>query len=240
MQCTNCEAQLNAGVKFCRNCGQPVDSATVQNAPQTPVQNTESNEEDVVTIDTDEIAQYFVGYGNFFKETLIKPSSVFSLDSNTWVFGLVNLIILAMLNAWMYNDEFFKNFLLEAVYIGGILGALFLVNQFLIKRQVSFLDIIKDFGGLMSLQLILMLVLKLLAPEFTVDSVLGLLSPGSGLGFFIFLTVVAGLHILLAVNYYVLRGLKNSQMKLNPYYQLVIANIIYFAVNYVIGMLITA
>ena len=92
----------------------------------------------------------------------------------------------------------------------------------------------------MSLQLILMLVLKLLAPEFTVDSVLGLLSPGSGLGFFIFLTVVAGLHILLAVNYYVLRGLKNSQMKLNPYYQLVIANLIYFAVNYVIGMLITA
>ena len=240
MQCTNCEAQLNATAKFCLNCGHPVNSETGKNTSKAPIQNKYETQEAAGTIDTNQIAQYFIGYGNFFKQTLIKPSSVFSLDSNTWVFGLVNLIILAMMNAWMYNDEFFNDFLLEAVYIGGILGALFLVNQFLIKRQVSFLDIIKDFGGLMSLQLILMLVLKLLAPEFTVDSVLGLLSPGSGLGFFIFLTVVAGLHILLAVNYYVLRGLKNSQMKLNPYYQLVIANIIYFAVNYVIGMLITA
>ena len=240
MQCTNCKAQLNENAKFCRNCGQPVDSATVQNAPQTPVQNTESNEEAVVTIDTDEIAQYFVGYGNFFKETLIKPSSVFSLDSNTWVFGLVNLIILAMLNAWMYNDEFFKKFLLEAVYIGGILGALFLVNQFLIKRQVSFLDIIKDFGGLMSLQLILMLVIKLITPDITTFDFMDPMSGVSGFGFFIFISFIGVLHILLAINYYVLRGLKNSQMKLNPYYQLVIANIIYFAVDYVIGMLITA
>ena len=181
-----------------------------------------------------------MGYGNFFKETLIKPSSVFSLDSNTWVFGLVNLIILAMLNAWMYNDEFFKKFLLEAVYIGGILGALFLVNQFLIKRQVSFLDIIKDFGGLMSLQLILMLVIKLITPDITTFDYMDPMSGVSGFGFFIFISFIGVLHILLAINYYVLRGLKNSQMKLNPYYQLVIANIIYFAVDYVIGMLITA
>ena len=240
MQCTNCDAPLNTGAKFCRNCGQPVESATVQNAPQTPTQNTEPNEEAVVTIDTDEIAQYFVGYGNFFKETLIKPSSVFSLDSNTWVFGLVNLIILAMLNAWMYEYEFFKNFMLESVSIAGILGALFLINQFLIKRQVSFQAIIKDFGGLMSLQLILMLVIKLITPDITTFDFMDPMSGVSGFGFFIFISFIGVLHILLAINYYVLRGLKNSQMKLNPYYQLVIANIIYFAVDYVIGMLITA
>lgn len=130
--------------------------------------------------------------------------------------------------------------MLESVSIAGIIGALFLANQFLIKRQVSFQDIIKDFGGLMSLQLILMLVLKLLAPDFTFDSIFGLMSPGSGIGFFIFLSVVSALHILLAVNYYVLRGLKDSKTKLNPYYQLVVANVIYFAVNYVIGLLIAA
>lgn len=239
MQCTNCEAPLNAGAKFCRNCGQPVDSATVQNAPQPPVQNTESNEEAVVTIDTDEIAQYFVGYGNFFKETLIKPSSVFSLDSNTWVFGLVNLIILAMLNAWMYNFDFFRHFMVEAISITGILAGLFLINQFLLKRQVPFLDIIKDFGGLMSLQLILMLVIKLLAPDMLSGDIFSLIQPGAGLGFFIFLTIIGALHIFLSINYYVLNGLKNSKMKLNPYYQLVAANIIYFAVDYVLGMLIT-
>lgn len=237
MQCTNCEAQLNAGVKFCRNCGQPVDSATVQNAPETPIQNTEPNEEAVVTIDTDEIAQYFVGYGNFFKETLIKPSSVFSLALDNWVFGLVNLIILAMLNAWMYNFDFFRHFMVEAISITGILAGLFLINQFLLKRQVPFLDIIKDFGGLMSLQLILILVIKLLAPDMLSGDIFSLIQPGSGLGFFIFLTIIGALHIFLSINYYVLNGLKNSQMKLNPYYQLVAANIIYFVVDYVFTLL---
>ena len=240
MQCTNCEAQLNAGVKFCRNCGQPVDSATVENAPQTPIQNTEPNEEAVVTIDTDEIAQYFVGYGNFFKETLINPSSVFSLDNNTWVFGLVNLIILAMLNAWMYNFDFFRHFMVEAISITGILAGLFLINQFLLKRQVPFLDIIKDFGGLMSLQLILMLVIKLLAPDMLSGDIFSLIQPGAGLGFFIFLTIIGALHIFLSINYYVLNGLKNSKMKLNPYYQLVVANIIYFVVDYVFTLLFKA
>ena len=112
--------------------------------------------------------------------------------------------------------------------------------SYILKRQVSFLDITKDFGGLMSLQLILMLLIKLLAPDMLSGDIFSLIQPGAGLGFFIFLTIIGALHIFLSINYYVLNGLKNSKMKLNPYYQLVIANIIYFAVNYVIGMLITA
>ena len=238
MQCTNCEAQLNATAKFCLNCGHPVNSETGKNTSKAPIQNKYETQEAAGKIDTNQIAQYFIGYGNFFKQTLIHPSSVFNLPQNNWVFGLVNLIILAMLNAWMFEFDFLRNSFLQFIPIAGILGGLFLINQFLLKRGASFLDIMKDYGGLMSLQIILMLVLKLLAPDIRVDNIFSLISPGSGLGLFIFIAAIASLHILLAVNYYVLTGLKDSKLKFNPYYQLVAANMIYFTVNYVVGQII--
>lgn len=99
------------------------------------------------------------------------------------------------------------------------MGSLYLINYFFSKEHHSFLEVIKNYGGLINVQIVLSLLMIFL----DMDS-----------GLFILLAIISVTYQMVYINYYILQSQSISKLKLSPYYQLLLGNIVFIILNIVI------
>lgn len=226
-KCMECHTKLKSTAKFCTNCGTKVDPIT-----PTEIKSNEENlgkdeivSEDIVSADTtatspresDVLQSYFYSYGEFLKETLIKPSAVFISKEATLMNGLISLGLYSLVLTLNTETEYFMNFIRFVVFQAIIIGILYLVNKFLIGGADEFLAVIVEYGGLINSQILLFLFIWL----FGIASRVGII--------LFFLGLFNQVNIIYL---YILQHQgRNNQPKVDKFYQLVIAYIpLYFVI----------
>lgn len=223
MICNECGNELRDTAKFCVQCGTKVDQKTkIQAGESERAENSSTLEMEETNSENsksqlDTIEFYAFDYFDFIKETLISPSSVFSKEGEIWKFGVTNLIIYSIILAINNYEPFFGAFFGYAILQVIFVGLLFLINKFILKGKDTFLDALGKYGGLISGQMIIFLLMQFVG----IDSALG------GILFFVTL-----LNQLLIFNLYVLNSQTTEKKRFDNYYQLLVSYIPLIALTF--------
>lgn len=227
-KCMECHTELKSTAKFCTNCGTKVEptatteikssAESLENDEITSAETVFENAAATSHTESDAIQSYFYSYGEFFKETLLKPSAVFISKEATLMNGLISLGLYSLVLTLNTETEYFMNFIRFVVFQAIIIGILYLVNEFLVGGVDDFLEVVVEYGGLINSQILLFLFIWL----FGIDSRVGII--------LFFLALLNQMNILYL---YILQHQEmNSQPKLDKFYQLVIACIPLYFVMY--------
>lgn len=216
MTCNECGNELRETAKFCVNCGatiaQTADISSNEHASEgiSYVSADEEAGSNLGELSLEDAEHYLFDYLDFIKENLLSPSSIFSQKNEVWIFGLVNLILYSVVLAMNTYGAFFTMFIQMLALQAAFVGVLFVVNKFLIKGTDSYLDALGKYGGMVSGQIILFLLIWF----FGVDS-----------GFGSFLIMIASIYQLLIFNVYIFESQTDEKRKVDNYYQLILSYI---------------
>lgn len=219
--CNECGNELNNTAKFCRNCGAKIDAknAEVVEGSGSAAINRQIEETagEVATAEAGTVETYFFDYLDFFKETLLHPSSVFRGGYTDWILGAISVGLFAIISAIISEEPFASSIVTALITEAVFVGILFLLNKYLLGGQDTYTDALGKYGGLINSQIILSLVLALVGVD-------------SGFGAFLFFVVL--INQLNIFNLYVLNSQSNVQHKLDRYYQLLVSYIPFIILAY--------
>lgn len=197
-KCQNCGEMVSDQVNFCPQCGELLvdlnsdmhDAQLTSNDAESDRPRTSQAEEYSTSEDKDEsiaeekwseikenveksfsfelVLSYLAGYGQFFVRTLMNPSVAFANDY--YLGGAINLIIFAILLVFASGAGFLLNLLAVPLYMLVLYG----VSRFILNNEMSFYDVIADFGGQLSLTNVLLLIVSFFGDHATVGPYLWL------------------------------------------------------------------
>lgn len=231
-KCNNCGAMMNEDAKFCTNCGAAfTETESNQNIDTSENSNSDSNENQtsqmvqnvsnaVKSVEYDKVAQ---GYWKYFLMTLKNPSTSFTVTDK--INGWIQFVLIAILNSLvsvsiltiMPTTEsgiglFFKLFFVQFIINVAGIGILFIFKNFVQKVSTPFNVVTSQYGGLLSINIILLLIVFISA----------LISPIAMISIIMVGVVLVGIVNVIAFNMYLLNGKNNS--KLDNFYVAVLAN----------------
>lgn len=241
--CNQCGNQLNDTAKFCKQCGTKVeidnvtiveeDESVASEAQTESVVHEENRSEPEVAVNestsesstnfVDTVGEVTFDYFNFLKETLISPTSVFDQVENQWVLGAVGLTLYAVIAALFSDDPFIGMFFTNIIMQLLIVGVLFLLNNFVLLGDDTYLDVLGKYGGLFNIQIVLLLLMSIFTGERIV----------------FFLSSVFIFSYLNIINLYIFKSQNSKPQKIDRYYQLLISYAILIVASYVIFFLLT-
>ncbi len=198
MECKQCHAPLEAGAKFCTNCGAHVSDEASKSQTETPTAtevttNEQANGQPAQSKATDYVAQgkaVSKQYWNFIPNALLNPFAASTRVKDTdKVNGLITLALFSLLiPLFTYSaigsyyrppflDTVLKPFMVLLIFFAILLAVKFGVAK-LMKADISFVQVMTRFGTLMVLPTTLALLAVVFAflNSYTFSTVLMLLS----------------------------------------------------------------
>lgn len=234
--CSNCHSEIKDGVKFCTECGQPVGNEERENTAnnqqygvnqKTQTVNSSQNVEPI--INTEKANHIIQNYMRYFERTLKKPTSSFRERSQ--VNGYIQFILLALISSFMgvfLNNyymsssteiiDFIRSFVIQIGISMATVAVVYLLKKIIYKSNESFGITATQFGGLLTINVIIQAVMLLFS----------IVSPG-GLPLFMLSLSVIGIAVgILAFNVYLFSDVSKSNM--DKFYVALIGNLVMCAI----------
>lgn len=246
--CTSCGKEQAIDAVFCSGCGLKSDG-TNQSGKTVTINTNDMKEKVTNTISLAKDNIQKSGYGNFFKETLIRPSSAIDNESsqNGWIhlilltisttFGLYMIIRSAINLAFSQiglgsmfglNDAILKGVrdeilprltLMSFAVYIVLIATAFLSLKIMTKSSQSFNQAVSQFGGLLTPNIILVTLAGLLSFLSSNEEILG------------FSAIIISFSLLLCLASYNFFLYKNATIKrFDKFYVLLTSNLLLFLI----------
>lgn len=234
--CLNCHSEIKDGVKFCTECGQPVGNEAKSNitnnqqygtSQETQTVNKSHNVEP--STNTDKANQIIQNYMKYFERTLKKPSS--SFRERNQANGYIQFFLLAFISSVMgifLNNyymgssteiiDFIRSFVIQLGLSMATVAVVYLLKKFFYKSNDSFSITATQFGGLLTINVVIQTVMLLFS----------IISPG-GLPLLMLSLSIIGIAVgILAFNVYLFSNISKSNM--DKFYVALIGNLVMCAI----------
>lgn len=233
-KCNNCGQLMSEDAKFCTNCGTAFAEKALNRSLDTNEEaRSEPNDTQtsqvvqdvsnaIKSVEYNKIAQ---SYWNYLVSTIKKPSSSFKVTdkANGWI----QFFMLAILNSLSSiaiisgipgpGSEtgisiFFKLFFVQLIINISSITILFVFKNLVQKVNAPFSVVASQYGGLLSFNIILLLVLLISA----------LISPIAMISIILIASILIGIVNVIGFNMYLLSGKNNA--RLDNFYVTLLAN----------------